>query len=489
MWFESCVTSSCNITDALAVARTNAEICNVPKRSRKGDLIGAIPLCALAFFANIFRLYSRWYLDTKFDTDDWVMLAVAVLFVPFQAVAQYGVFLGFGVDAWYVKPDDLTLALQFFYMAETFYLTTLGLTKISILFFFLWVFPNARFRVCCWTVMTWVALSSLIIITLQIFQCTPIDAIWRSWDGNYPGSYHCFNINALTYAAAGLSIAQDVAILVLPLPLILRLNTNWRRKIGIVIMFSLGIFVLITSCVRLRFIVLFARSRNPTWDYVDTHIWSDFEVSVSVIAASLPAIRLYLARVWPRAFPSVGRKASTQSSGAQLHELKRWKPLRMSKNSGETGNTAGQPVEGQPGYYSRLLEDTRLGGKRSVDVSEVELRDTVRGSVHNEISVGNSQDPGIEGSAQCIGCTGQISPLDLEDKGSSRDTISNMKPDVKAANSVETISAVDANLGTLAFAEAAEDEDEDEDGDEDDVGDEEPVAVSVASWTKYNIAT
>lgn len=64
-----------------------------------------------------------------------------------------------------------------------------------------------------------------------------------------------------------------------------------------------------------------------------------------------------------------------------------------------------------------------------------------------------------------------------------------MKPDVKAANSVETISAADANLGTLAFAEAAEDEDEDEDGDGDDVGDEEPVAVSVASWTKYNIAT
>lgn len=143
-WFintaETCVASSCNVTDALSmaskggagtlgeaqpcgqvladnpclpvVARTNADICNTPRRSKKNDLIAVVLLCALALFANVLRLYSRWYLNSKFDVDDWIMLAVAVLLVPYQTIGEYGNYLAFGVDTWYVPPDDLTNALQ-----------------------------------------------------------------------------------------------------------------------------------------------------------------------------------------------------------------------------------------------------------------------------------------------------------------------------------------------------------------------------------------
>lgn len=142
-WFigtvEACVTASCNITDALSmtprqgdgvgsmsdeadepfakslvVARTNAEICHVPRRSRKGDLIAEITICVVAFFANIFRIYARWHPNKKFDMDDWIMVAVAVavLFIPFQIIAQYFAFFSFGVDAGYVSPHDLTYSLE-----------------------------------------------------------------------------------------------------------------------------------------------------------------------------------------------------------------------------------------------------------------------------------------------------------------------------------------------------------------------------------------
>lgn len=94
------------------VARTNADICNTPRRSKKSDLIAVVLLCALAFFANILRLYSRWYLNSRFDTDDWIMLAVAVVLVPFQVCGEYGNFLAFGVDTWYIAPEDLTTGLQ-----------------------------------------------------------------------------------------------------------------------------------------------------------------------------------------------------------------------------------------------------------------------------------------------------------------------------------------------------------------------------------------
>lgn len=253
----------------------------------------------------------------------------------------------------------------------------------------------------------------------------PVDAIWRSWDGAYPGDYHCVDVNSLVYAAGGCSIAQDLTVLVMPLPLILRLNTNWRRKVGITTMFSLGIFVLITSCVRLRFIVQFARSRNPTWDYVNTHLWSDLEAAVSIITASLPAIGLYLATVWPRAFLSKARKSSTQLSSAQLYEVKRWTPLGMSRSSGRTSHAEEQPAGGKPSYFSSLLGKITQGGERGVNVSELELGDTARGSVQSNISAGHVH----AGASDCsqhrpaLEIVGKNIPLDVEIGDPSHDSV------------------------------------------------------------------
>ncbi|KAK0634833.1 hypothetical protein B0T17DRAFT_472500, partial [Bombardia bombarda] len=208
----------------------------------------------------------------------------------------------FGVDIWAVKPSDLTLSLKLFYVAETFYLCILSLTKTSILCFYLRIFPNRTFRMVTYGVMAWVSLSSIIFVFLQIFQCVPIAFIWEGWKKGEFGPYKCLDINALGFASAAFSIAQDIVILVMPLPLLARLNVSRRSKLGIMVMFSLGIFVLITSCVRLWTLHSFGDSVNPTWDYTDALIWTGLEVAVSIIVTSLPAIRVLISRRIPSVF-------------------------------------------------------------------------------------------------------------------------------------------------------------------------------------------
>jgi hypothetical protein len=186
-----------------------------------------------------------------------------------------------------------------FFVAESMYLAIITLTKISILFFYLRIFPSPAFRRVCYLVMAWVSISGLLFLLLQIFQCIPIDYTWKGWTGTYE-PHKCMDANALAFTAAGFSIAQDLVILALPLPLIARLQTSWRSRIEVMVMFSLGIFVVITSCIRLRSIVYFARSSNPTWDYTDALIWTGLEAAVSMIVVSLPAIRVLLKRAAPR---------------------------------------------------------------------------------------------------------------------------------------------------------------------------------------------
>ncbi|CAH0046672.1 unnamed protein product [Clonostachys solani] len=72
-----------------------------------------------------------------------------------------------------------------------------------------------------------------------------------------------------------------------------------KEKFGIFVMFSLGIFITITSCIRLQYISRFGLSVNPTWDYTETIVWTGIELSVSIIVVCLPAMRKLTKRFIP----------------------------------------------------------------------------------------------------------------------------------------------------------------------------------------------
>lgn len=128
--------------------------------------------------------------------------------------------------------------------------------------FFLRIFPDRWFQRTVQVFVIVVGLSAFALAILQIFQCIPFEYNWEGWKGTTQAK--CLDVNALTYAAASVAIAQDFVIILLPLPLLFNLQVGWRKKTGIILMFSLGALVFLTACIRLRYLVVFARSTNPT---------------------------------------------------------------------------------------------------------------------------------------------------------------------------------------------------------------------------------
>lgn len=162
--------------------------------------------------------------------------------------------------------------------------------------------------------MGFVTTSGIAFLLSQIFQCIPIQYNWQSWKGDF-GSHTCVEVNTLVITAAAFAIAQDVIILSLPLPLLIGLHASWRKKAAIIFMFSLGIFVTLTSCIRLHYIIQFIATTNPTWDYTDTIIWTTMEINVAIIVSCLPAVRVYFGQLMPRIFGStMGKSAPGYSS-------------------------------------------------------------------------------------------------------------------------------------------------------------------------------
>lgn len=105
-------------------------------------------------------------------------------------------------------------------------------------------------------------------------------------------------MNAAIYSGAGLNIFLDLIVLILPIPKVLGLEVSNAKKVGILATFSVGIFALICSCVRLKYIVLFGDSTNITYDYATVALWSIIEGGATCICANMPPMAAMIRSIY-----------------------------------------------------------------------------------------------------------------------------------------------------------------------------------------------
>ena len=82
-----------------------------------------------------------------------------------------------------------------------------------------------------------VTLVELCHSVVVVFQCLPISSIWDKTTTNAK----CLPVSAVIgFTGAGLSIVEDIIILLLPLPVVWKLQMSTKKKIGVIFMISVG---------------------------------------------------------------------------------------------------------------------------------------------------------------------------------------------------------------------------------------------------------
>jgi hypothetical protein len=127
---------------------------------------------------------------------------------------------------------------KIFYFTELLYLTSIGLTKISILLFYLRIFPHRGLRRIIYFTIVLCVLYIIAFVTATALQCLPISLAWNRWDGEHGGK--CFNLNADAWASAGINIILDLIVIILPIGEIKKLSMSRRRRFAIMLMFLIG---------------------------------------------------------------------------------------------------------------------------------------------------------------------------------------------------------------------------------------------------------
>ncbi|KAI0480044.1 hypothetical protein GGR56DRAFT_671198 [Xylariaceae sp. FL0804] len=318
----TCVSKMCTVMEQLNTAKLYDIACDKPRREQRGDIAPFLIFAFFTFAAAGVRLYVRYKTAAGWAMDDAVFVLMLLLFAPFAVIGQYVRIIAIGYDMWTLDPSTITSALKWFFIDEILYTAVQAVCRVGILLFLIRVFncsANSFARVG-YMVMTWVILTAVIIILMTAFQCWPVRYNWIGWKGDF-GPHKCLNVHVLAFTAAAMGIAQDLVIVVLPLPLVYRLRMPLRKKLYTTVMFSLGALVTVVSCIRLRWMLTFATSRNPTYDNTRAVLWTEAEVFVMVIVVCLPSFRTLLALVFPEAFQRAETPAGTRSATAARRDV------------------------------------------------------------------------------------------------------------------------------------------------------------------------
>lgn len=133
--------------------------------------------------------------------------------------------------------------------------------------------PNPRYKILILVVMAGAIIGHLAGTLILIFQCRPVQ---KSWQPQTKGK--CMPNDATFYGLAAVTIFFDVIIFFLPIPLLLKLNINLKKKIALCCVFLLGLLTTVCSVMRMVQILTIARTGNSTM----LVLWGVIELNVGV---------------------------------------------------------------------------------------------------------------------------------------------------------------------------------------------------------------
>ncbi|KAI9827437.1 MAG: hypothetical protein M1832_004786 [Thelocarpon impressellum] len=239
---------------------------------------------------------------------------------------------------------DIPLSVYLIYLKNgmasiVFYCPATMFAKVAILLFYRRLSPKRGFRIVVDVNLAVVVGFNIALVICLIFGCRPIAKTWdpRITDGS------CVDQAALFLANCIFNAVSDLAIFVVPIPMLAALNMPLRQKLSVAALFAVGSLTVIACIIRLKYQVKLLASIDPTWDYVTPTSWVIVETHLAIICGCLLVMKPFLRRYAPFLISSDKPSADPDSldkSASPWHKTD-YKSRITSKRSGPWGMTSG----------------------------------------------------------------------------------------------------------------------------------------------------
>jgi len=193
-----------------------------------------------------------------------------------------------------VIDSKFIMFLKMLYGIQLTQTLAVGPTKISVLLFYRRIFRGKYFNIITWILIGLMTGWTAAFLFANMFECVPISESFK----NAPGlgtNPKCIHTVPMYMAQVYTDVIMDVLILIVPLPLVWKLQLPTKQKLAVSGMFLLGLITTASSCAKMIVFYLVAAEMAavPDLSYFMTPViyWPLIEMTLQIVAACLPLLR------------------------------------------------------------------------------------------------------------------------------------------------------------------------------------------------------
>ncbi|KAM0578040.1 hypothetical protein D7B24_005581 [Verticillium nonalfalfae] len=271
-------------------------------------------LIAITTLSVLIRFFVRGCLLRKLDWDDglvFVSYCLTMVFCSMVLASEHprldldmGMFwltdrtvtkVGFGSHQYDLSDADVERFFKLQMVTPVTYIWGFVTVKMSFAVLYLRLLPDLLNRRINQGLLVLLMAEGLEESLVVIFHCVPVAKVW---DHSLEGT--CLDLKPFYYASFVVKFLTDIVLFVQPIPVIWRMQLSKIKRIGAILMLSIGLFVCVISIVRVSYIG--AIGRDFTYGIVNPMLWSMVEVSSLIACSCVPSLRPFL-----RCFPAIDR--------------------------------------------------------------------------------------------------------------------------------------------------------------------------------------
>ncbi|KAH7323134.1 hypothetical protein B0I35DRAFT_477021 [Stachybotrys elegans] len=291
-----------------------------PNRTRLGFIITTTCLVITSFFWLV-RVYSRLFLLRRVRLEDFAGLVAMGMYVGvIWSAYSLAAVPGFWINQWNVRVIDMSSALYALHILPIMYILTQMFGKVAILLEWIHLFVppgtrNTLFWTCTAMIVTTVLFYTALFIAQQ-FYCTPYEKIWNRW---VPGT--CLDRRDIELPSAYFNVVTDFLILLLPQRVIWNLNTTLRKRLGVSVVFSIGLLACASAVGRTIANAELDYEGDVTYGGSEPFFWGLAECTCALLVFSIHAVPLVFASIlsapcWGRRVARYGESLKADSSSS-----------------------------------------------------------------------------------------------------------------------------------------------------------------------------
>ncbi|PYH49438.1 uncharacterized protein BP01DRAFT_388473 [Aspergillus saccharolyticus JOP 1030-1] len=275
------------------------------------SLVTQILCCSITTICLVLRLIAALWIKRTVNVEDAFCTLSWVLFFTYCICTIMYLHYGGGKPVALLTPFQTRLVYKYYYVLTVIYAPMVLTVKITLLSILARIFTVRQVQIISIDVVLAVTVTYYtIIFFIKVFICLPVSYFWTHYDQED----QCLDKAAVILADAVMSIATDLAIILLPAFLTISLNLSHIKKIKVSLMMGCGGMAIGFSIYRLVLVIREHEDLESTLVYLKILLSGNAEGGFALICSCIPAIHLLATQ---------RRRRNSQRSIASMGELLR----------------------------------------------------------------------------------------------------------------------------------------------------------------------